>query len=175
MARRLTLRDGAVVEVRALRPGDRAALAAAIDRLSPRSRYLRFATPKPGVSERELDVLLDLDHHDREALLAIDPATRRGVGVARFARFPGEDDVVDVAVTVADEWQGRGLGRALLELLVARARAEGHTALHADVLSANAPSIALLRGAGFRPVPGGGGGVLSQYERRLGGEVVGGA
>src|SRR6478672_291797 len=169
MARRLTLSDGAVVEVRALRPDDRATLAAAIDRLSPRSRYLRFASPKPGLSERELDALLDVDHHDREALLAIDPATRRGIGVVRFARFPGKDDVVDVAVTVADEWQGRGLGRALLGLLVARAREEGHAALHADVLSANAPSIALLRGAGFRPVPGGGGGMLREFERRLGG------
>jgi L-amino acid N-acyltransferase YncA len=57
------------------------------------------------------------------------------------------------------------LGRQLLALLIERARDEGHAALHADVLSANRASVALLRGAGFRAQPGGG--VLSEYERRL--------
>jgi RimJ/RimL family protein N-acetyltransferase len=165
MTTRLTLRDGGAVEVRPLRPADRATLAAAIAGLSARSRYLRFATPKPTLSDRELDTLLDVDHHDREALLAIDPATGQGAGVVRFARMPGDEDVVDVAVTVADAWQGRGLGRTLLELLIERAREEGHDALHADVLSANRASVALLRRAGFRARPGGG--VLSEYERRL--------
>ena len=53
-------------------------------------------------------------------------------------------------MTVADEWQGRGLGTALLARLVERAAAEGHVALRADVLAVNARSIAILRRAGFR-------------------------
>jgi acetyltransferase len=165
MTTRLTLRDGAVVDVRPLRSADRATLAAAIAGLSDRSRYLRFATPKPTLSDGELDTLLDLDHHDREALIAADPGTGETAGVVRFARLPGNEDVVDVAITVGDAWQGRGLGRALLALLIERAREEGHAGLHADVLSANRASVKLLRGAGFAALPGGG--VLSEYARRL--------
>jgi RimJ/RimL family protein N-acetyltransferase len=162
---RLTLRDGAAVDVRPLEPDDRDGLVAAIGRLSERSRYLRFAAAKPRLTARELDRLLDVDHHEREALLAIDPQTRRGVAVVRYAPVPGERGVVDVAATVADEWQGRGLGGALLELLTARASEEGHTTLRANVLATNARSIAMLRRAGFIPRPGGA--VLRDYELAL--------
>jgi RimJ/RimL family protein N-acetyltransferase len=147
---RIELADGGVVTVRPLRRGDRAELAAAVERLSERSRYLRFAAPKPRLTERELDHLVAVDHHGSEALVAFDPATGRGIAVARYAPVPGAPRVADVAVTVADEWQGRGLGTALLARLVARAAAEGHVALRASVLAVNRPSLALLRRAGFR-------------------------
>jgi RimJ/RimL family protein N-acetyltransferase len=147
---RIALPDGGVVAVRPLRRGDRAELAAAVERLSERSRYLRFAAPKPRLTERELDHLVAVDHHGSEALVAFDPATGRGIAVARYAPVPGAPGVADVAVTVADEWQGRGLGTALLARLVARATAESHVALRASVLSVNRASLALLRRAGFR-------------------------
>jgi RimJ/RimL family protein N-acetyltransferase len=137
------------VEIRPLERDDRAGLAAAVERLSPRARYLRFASPKPRLTERDLDRLTDIDHHQREALLAIDPRTREGIAVARYAELPGEPGVVDVAVTVGDAWQGRGLGSALLARLLARAREEGHRAARADVLAENAGSRAMLRSAGF--------------------------
>ncbi len=153
---RLTLADGAEVEIRALERSDRAALASAMARLSDRTRYLRFASPKPTLSERELDALTQLDRHDSDALLAIDPLTRDVLGVARFAAFLGEAGGVDVAVTVGDRWQGRGLGSALLGRLIEGARAEGHLAVRASVLAENTRSIAMLRRAGFvsRPVAG---------------------
>jgi hypothetical protein len=88
---RLSLGDGGVVDVRPLGRHDRAALAEAFARLSPDSRYLRFSTPKPHLTERELDYLVDVDHHAHEALLAIDPVTRRGVAVVRYVRVPGEE------------------------------------------------------------------------------------
>jgi len=163
---RLVLADGGVVAVRPLVPGDRAELAAAVERLSERSRYLRFAAPKPRLTERELDHLVAVDHHGSEALVAFDPATGRGIGVARYAPVPGAPRVADVAVTVADEWQGRGLGTALLARLVARARAEGHVALRASVLAVNRASLALLRRAGFRLRENGG--TLLELELDLG-------
>jgi RimJ/RimL family protein N-acetyltransferase len=141
---RLTLRDGSSVEVRPLAPGDRAGLAAAAARLSADSRYQRFATPKPRLTERELDFLLDVDHRAHEALLAIDPLTRRGVGVVRYVQIAGEPGVAEAAATVADDWQGRGLGSALLALLTERARAEGYAALRASTLAANQRSITML-------------------------------
>ena len=69
--------------------------------------------------------------------------------VARFAALPDKEGVVDVAVTVGDRWQGRGLGTALLARLIERASDEGHPALHATVLAENRASIAMLRRVGF--------------------------
>jgi ribosomal protein S18 acetylase RimI-like enzyme len=149
---RLTLRDGSAVVVRPLERSDRAVFLDTVSRLSDRSRYLRFAAPKPGLSKREVDALVDIDHHAREALMAFDPTTGRGVAVVRYAALPEEPGAVDVAVTVIDAWQGRGLGSALLTELIARARRNGYATLRATVLADNAASIGMLRRAGFRRV-----------------------
>jgi len=161
----LSLGGGDVVDVRPLRRCDRAALAAAFDRLSADSRYLRFAAPKPQLSDRELDFLVDVDHHVHEALLAIDPVSRRGVAVARYVRVPGEAEVVEIAATVADEWQGRGLGGALLARLAERAREEGYATMRATTMAVNRRSIAMLRRAGFRARSSAAG--LRDYELEL--------
>jgi RimJ/RimL family protein N-acetyltransferase len=163
---RLKLRDGRVVNVRPLERGDRPLLEAAIGRLSDESRYLRFGTPKPRMGERELDRLVDVDHHEREALLALDPFSGRGVAVVRYIQLPGEPGVVELAAAVADDWQGIGLGSALLAGLMQRACDEGHSALRASVLAANSRSIAILRRAGFKGRPGMG--TLREYELALG-------
>jgi GNAT superfamily N-acetyltransferase len=161
---RLTLRDGAVVEVRPLERSDREVLDRTVMRLSDRTRYLRFAAAKPRLTARELDFLVDVDHHDHEALLAIDPATGRGIAVVRYVR--AEPGVVEVAATVADDWQGRGLGGALLAMLARRAREEGHRVMRASVLAANDPSISMLRKNGFAIRARASGGLL-EYERSL--------
>jgi L-amino acid N-acyltransferase YncA len=164
---RLKLRDGRIVDVRPLERCDRPLLEAAIIRLSDESRYLRFGTAKPRMPERELDRFVDVDHHDREALLAIDPLTGRGVAVVRYVQVPGEPGVVELAATVADDWQGIGLGTALLAELTQRARDEGHWLLRAHVLAANNRSLAMLRRAGFSGRPEAG--ALREYELELGG------
>jgi RimJ/RimL family protein N-acetyltransferase len=159
---RLTLADGAEVEIRPLERSDRAALASAFARLSGRSRYLRFASPKPRLSERELDTLTQLDRHGSDALLAIDPVAQDIVGVARFAAIPDEPGVVDLAVTIGERWQGRGLGAAVLARLIERATDQGHLALRASALAENTRSIAMLRRAGF--VSRSGTGVEREFE-----------
>jgi RimJ/RimL family protein N-acetyltransferase len=147
---RLALRDGSAVVVRSLEPTDRAAFLDWGRRLSDESRYLRFAAPKPGLSKREVDALTGMDHHAREALIAFDARTGRVVAVVRYAELPDEPGVVDVAATVSDDWQGRGLGAALMTELIARAREEGHAAARASVLAGNHASIGMLRRAGFQ-------------------------
>jgi GNAT superfamily N-acetyltransferase len=117
------------------------------------------------MSERELDHLLDVDHRDHEALLAIDPLTGRGVAVARYIEIAGEAGVVELAVTVADDWQGFGLGSALLAGVTKRAGDEGNSAVRASVLAANSRSIAMLRRAGFKGRPRTG--ILREYELAL--------
>ena len=154
---RLALRDGSEVAVRAIRPDDRDAIVKAFEHLSEQSRYQRFMTAIDELSPSQLAYLTDVDHHDHEALVAIDPATGDGVGVARFVRL---DDATsaEAAVTVIDEWQGRGLGVALCNLLAERAREEGVTKFTAlllasndqmhDVLASLGPSKVLSRQAG---------------------------
>ena len=66
------------------------------------------------MSAAELAYLVDVDHKDHEAIIAIDPSSGEALGVARYIRSKDDAQVAEVAVTVADDWQRRGLGRALL-------------------------------------------------------------
>jgi RimJ/RimL family protein N-acetyltransferase len=123
--------------VRPIEPDDKGALAAAFERLSPQSRYRRFLTPQERLSDADLRYLTEVDHHDHEALVAFDPRTAEGVGVARYVRDPERPDSAEVAVAVADEWQGRGVGTELLHRLADRAREEGIARFTALVLAEN--------------------------------------
>jgi RimJ/RimL family protein N-acetyltransferase len=118
------LRDGSEVLISRLGPADAQLLADAFARLSEESRRLRFLGPKPSLSAAELRYLTEIDGHRHEALAAIDPATGRGVGIGRFVRDPEDPSRAEVAITVADDWQGRGLGKLLLARLADRAREE---------------------------------------------------
>jgi GNAT superfamily N-acetyltransferase len=143
----LELRDGAIAVVRPIRPDDRQALRRGFERLSARSRYQRFMTGISELSERDLDYLVDVDHHDHEALIAFDEKSGHQAGVARFVRL---DDRVsaEAAVTVIDDWQGRGLGTALLTLLAERARQERVNRFTAVLLASNEQMLDVLASLG---------------------------
>jgi RimJ/RimL family protein N-acetyltransferase len=145
----LVLADGARVGVRPIEAGDRDAFSTWFGRLSPESRRRRFHGPKPKLSARELTYLTDVDHVSHTALLAVDEAGRL-IGEARYATSEPESRNADFAVTVTDEWQGRGVGTRLARLLVAAARANGMSRLTALALPDNDAAIALVRRLGFR-------------------------
>jgi GNAT superfamily N-acetyltransferase len=92
--------------------------------------------------------LTEVDHHDHEALAAIDAETGEGVGVARFVRSADRPDTAEAAVAVIDDWQGRGVGTALLDLLAERARAEGIVRFTALLLAENREMLELLEALG---------------------------
>lgn len=144
------LRDGSEVTIRKLTPRDAPVLAEAFERLSPQSRDLRFLSAKPRLSSNDLQYLTDVDGHLHEALGAVDRATGRGVGVARFVRPNIDAPVAEVAVTVVDDWQRRGLGTLLLERLSERARAEGIERYTALVSGENRAIVGLLDAIGAR-------------------------
>ena len=79
----ITLRDGARVTLRPIAPEDKPLLAASFERLSEESRYRRFFTPKNELSPAELAYLVDVDHKDHEAIIAIDPSSGEALGIAR--------------------------------------------------------------------------------------------
>jgi len=140
--------------VRPIRPTDKEGLIDGFERLGPDSRYRRFLSPVHSLGTRELQYLTEVDHHAHEALVAVDPRTGQGLGVARYIRSPANPTVGEVAVAVADDWQGQGLGTVLLQALTARAREEGIERFSALVLAENEPMLELLRGLGDVHVTG---------------------
>jgi RimJ/RimL family protein N-acetyltransferase/nucleotide-binding universal stress UspA family protein len=143
---RTPLRDGSSVLIRPIESDDRELLRAGFERLSERSRYMRFQSPLTGLSDRQLSYLTTVDHHEHEALLALDPDTGDGVGVARFVRVT--DGVAECAIVVADDWQGRGVATELLDRLVDRAREEGIERFTALLLAENSDALRLLERLG---------------------------
>lgn len=154
----MLLRDGTPVFVRPLEPGDRMALLGIFDRLSAESRHQRFLAGVGELSERQLGRLTDVDHDGREAWVAFDPGApgSPAIGVARYARLRGRPDVAEVAVTVVDRYQGRGLGTLLLALVCGSAVAHRITTFRAWVFDSNRVMIRMLRrlGGGIRSADG---------------------
>jgi GNAT superfamily N-acetyltransferase len=143
-----TLRTGDPVLIRPIRPSDKSLLVDGLHRLSPESRYRRFFSPVPKLGASQLRYLTEVDHHAHEALVALDPRTGAGVGVARFIRSSADPAVAEIAIAVVDDWQGRGLGTELLHELAARAREEGVRRFSALVLERNTPMLHVLRDLG---------------------------
>jgi RimJ/RimL family protein N-acetyltransferase len=143
--RPVVLRDGSAVLIRPVRPVDAPLLADGFARLSARSRQLRFLTPKKELSPAELRFFTDIDHHDHEALGALNHADGRGVGIARYVRDADDPRAAEIAVTVVDDWQGRGLGTELVAQLSDRARSEGIRRFTALVSADNPAMAGVLR------------------------------
>lgn len=124
------LRDGTRVRVRPIGKGDRELERRFIENLSPASRRARFLGSFASPSEALLTQLTDVDPSRDYALIALtcDDAVQREVGVARFCGQA--DGTAEVAVTVADDFQHRGLGAALMRELIGIARARGVSTLY---------------------------------------------
>lgn len=148
----MTLRDGTPAVIWPLLPNDARGLRENFAQLSADSRYNRFISGVATLSDAMLSVLVDeVDGVDHIALvLAVFPAEGpdRAVGVGRLIRYPDRPMAADVAVTVVDEWQGRGVATALLSALVKR-RPAGVVQLVTQVTTNNHASIAMLARLGI--------------------------
>lgn len=144
-----TLRDGRPVEIRALRPDDRADLLAAAARSSAVSLYRRFFAVRRHFTEPEIGFFLNVDFVDHVALVAVIDERGRPV-IAGGARYvvvePGK---AEIAFTVVDQYQGQGLGAALMHHLAAIAQAAGLKELIAEVLPDNVPMLKVFEKSGF--------------------------
>lgn len=144
----LALRDGARVCLRPLEPDDRSAVEEVFASLSERSRSERFHGPKPRLADADLRQLLAVDHQDHEAVLAVEEASGRALGIARFVRDRWEPDVAEIAFEVADDWHGRGLATVLVAALSRRAARLGVARFRGLALSTNERAKSVLRRAG---------------------------
>jgi L-amino acid N-acyltransferase YncA len=145
---RQSLTRNAMVRIRPIRPSDTDLLLKTFDRLSMESRTFRFLFPKLRLSASELRYFTEVDHHDHEALVAVHRFDNSGLGIARFVRHRNNPLAADVAVTVIDEWHGRGLGTRLVTRLMERARCEGVAHFTAMIASDNSRARALLHSVG---------------------------
>lgn len=141
-----TLADGTRLVLRDIAPSDAPKLRRAFHELSPESRYQRFMGQVADLTPSMLEYLTDVDQVDHVALIALrlDPEEREHeiVAVARLIRTLPGSDTAEVAVTVADAWQGRGLGACMLQALLEVAPVEQ---LLAHALPSNTAIRSLLR------------------------------
>ena len=145
----LRLDDGRRASVRPLRPSDRELYAEAVATLSPRSRYLRFASPLVRLSNGQIDQMTQVDGKRHVAYFATTPDESVGVAVARYIVLAGSPRSAEAAIAVADAWQGNKLGVSLMCHLIEHARSAGLERLIAVTLAENAGAHRLARRAGF--------------------------
>lgn len=154
---------GTTVTLRAITSADREIEAAFVRKLSDESRYFRFHAPLRELSERMLDQFTQPNYPDSLALIAtvdVDGATEE-IAVARYARYP-DGDAAEVAIVVADEWQGCGIGTRMLVELRELALGAGIKDLYMNVLPDNSRMLRLARELGFHPAVTPDGGVTSR-------------
>ncbi|MDP3894386.1 GNAT family N-acetyltransferase [Nocardioides sp.] len=145
------LRDGTEAIVVPLLPANREALKQEYEHLSLATRFDRFLTAVPTLNDRMLDQLVDavdgVDHIALVLLVLADDGTEVPAGLARIIRYPDDPATADVAVTVVDEWQGRGVATGLLRVLLQQ-RPPGVRRLVTVINASNAASLAMLQRLG---------------------------
>ena len=144
------LRDGTPVLIRQIQPEDKHLLEIGLEHLSPQDRHSRFFGPVSKLSDKVLRQFTEIDHVTHEAMIALDISETPGnpVGVARYIRIPGTNSYFEVAVTIIDNHQGKGLGTLLLAVLAHRTTENGITDFTASVLGDNHRMLELFKELG---------------------------
>lgn len=162
MIEQVRLRDGTDAFVLPLQRTDKATLAAEFETLEPESRRQRFLSPVMHLSDAMLEHLVDdvdgIDHVALVLCVETDPDVYAPVALARMVRYDDVPDAADLAVTVKDAWQGRGIATTLLEVLM-RERPRGVDRIVTEVFNDNPASLLMLRRLGHTTVEGLGSGV----------------
>jgi RimJ/RimL family protein N-acetyltransferase len=150
---RENLRDGSIIEIRALKPEDEAGMLAAVERTSAQSLQRRFFVMKRSFSEKERTYFMQVDFLNHVALVAT--AQEDGqpiiIGGGRYIVFePGR---AEMAFIVVDAWQGRGIGSILMRHLIDIARDSALKELTAEILPENIAMLKVFGKFGFKPAP----------------------
>ena len=152
--RRLRLRDGREVTLRAIAVSDAPAIARAFDQLSPASRYHRFMQHKKQLNPEALHRGVHRRPGEDFAFVAAVPGAEGAegeiVGAAQYVLAgDGDPGLCEFAITLAEDWRGGGLATQLMRSLLRRARYDGYAAMEGLVLACNGPMLALARKLGF--------------------------
>jgi len=138
----VTLSDGSIAEMRPIRPADQSLLIEGLRQLSPQSKFARFGLGISALSASELRYLTNVNqvsHVAWGATIDEEPA-----GVGRYIVDSAAE--AEIAITVVDRFQRRGLGRALFDALAASARAAGIESFHFAIEPWNRTVLRMLPG-----------------------------
>ncbi|MBI3094901.1 MAG: GNAT family N-acetyltransferase [Rhodocyclales bacterium] len=143
-------KDGTLVTIRPIRPEDVRMEQEFVKALSPEARYMRFMNTIREVSPAQLIRLTQIDYDREMAFVAIIDAdgADKEIGVVRYATNP-DGDSCEFAIVVADDWQGKGLARRLMGILIDTARSNGLRYMHGDFLAENSRMLAFVSSLGF--------------------------
>jgi protein lysine acetyltransferase len=166
------LPSGARLVGRAVERADRGRIHELFHRLSEESRYRRYFSPKPRLSERELTYLSDIDHVAHEAIAAVDACDGSFAGIVRVVRRRDWPQAADLAIEVADDVQRMGVGTWLTARILERTRELGFDIVTATSLRQNVPARALLKRFSFEPYASAGQ-EIELARRLIPGEVAG--
>lgn len=151
MPQEVRLRDGTTAWVLPLMRTDKATLREEFENLSEETRRARFLAPVMHLSDTMLQHLVDDVDGENHVALVLSAETEDGVfdpvALARMVRYPEVPDAADLAVTVKDEWHGRGVASALLEVMMQK-RPPGVKRIVTEVANDNVASLAMLRRLG---------------------------
>ncbi|HKL50362.1 MAG TPA: bifunctional acetate--CoA ligase family protein/GNAT family N-acetyltransferase [Wenzhouxiangellaceae bacterium] len=145
------LADGTELTVRPIRPEDAKIEQEFVRNLSEESKYFRFMQAVSELTPQMLVRFTQIDYDREMALIAVHEqpdGEELQVAVARYTMDPDRSSC-EFALTVADQWQGRGVGYHLMEKLMEVARARGMDTIHGEVLAANAHMLGLMQRLGF--------------------------
>ena len=152
-SRRFVLRDGTPVLICAIRPDDVERVRATFYRLDAESVYTRFFSHKKDLSAEEVERLGGADFVHAVVLVAVigSGAEEAIVGGGSYYVHTAADgtQLAEVAFTVEDDYQGRGLSSQLLALLADIARGQGIARFEAEVLAGNAPMLTVFQHSGL--------------------------
>jgi acetyltransferase len=143
-------RPANAIRIRRITGGDREGLEAFYAGLSAESRRTRFLGPTSGIGAGQSRYFCTTDHAHREGFVAVTgPVGRPDRIVGHLCVEPDGAGTAEVALAVADEMQGRGIGRRLVDAAILWARGEGFHALTATMLAANPAIQRLLTSLGL--------------------------
>ena len=146
-----TLGDGTEITIRPIRPEDAELEAEFVRRLSPETKYFRFMTTLNELPPPMLARLTQIDYDREMAFIAV-TTDKDGkeieLGVARYAVNP-DGESCEFAIVVDDEWQGRGLARRLMQVLIETARARGLKYMTGIFLANNERMLRFVQSLGF--------------------------
>lgn len=147
--RQLQLRDGRTVCVRPMRPDDEPAIVRLLQNVSPEDFRLRFFHSVKEFSHQFVGRLTQLDYARAMAFVALDSVSKEVIGVVRL-HSDSRYETAEYAILLRSELKGKGLGWALMQLLIEYARAEGLKSLFGEVLNENTTMLAMCRELGFK-------------------------
>lgn len=148
------LKDGTNVLIRTVDPCDKQCISEGFDRLSARSRHMRFFSPINKLSDAQLTYLTDVDNVNHVVITASETTGDNlvGIGLARYIRLNKEPDIAEFAISVTDDYQGLGVGSFLLDILIEHAKGNRIRVLRGYVLRSNEAMIKLLESHGAKRI-----------------------